>query len=55
LDAADQTTPRAKSQSSNIQIIPWQAAFLAEYLATAVPAGPNRPIRDKASLLKQLR
>jgi hypothetical protein len=24
-------------------------------LATAVPAGPNRPTRDKASLLKQLR
>jgi hypothetical protein len=24
-------------------------------LATAVPAGPDRPTRDKASLLKQLR
>jgi hypothetical protein len=24
-------------------------------LATAVPAEPNRPIRDKASLLRQLR
>jgi hypothetical protein len=24
-------------------------------LATAVPAGPNRPTRDKASLFKQLR
>jgi hypothetical protein len=55
LDAADQTTPRAKSQSGSTQTILWQAAFLAGHLATAVPAGPNRPTRNKASLLKQLR
>jgi hypothetical protein len=55
LDAVDQTTSRAKLQSGNAQTILWQAAFLVGHLATAVPAGPDRPTRDKASLLKQLR
>jgi hypothetical protein len=55
LNAANQTTSRAKLQSGSAQTIPWQTAFLAEHLATAVPAEPDRPTRDKASLLKQLR
>jgi hypothetical protein len=52
LNAANQTTLRAKLQFGSAQTIPWQTAFLAEYLATAVPAGSDRPTCDKASLLR---